>query len=489
MYNDLVNADKVDSELRKQLKKQYIAKHKIHARLFNALWIDTKGKIDSLKELQKLNLKIVKKRLRQTEKSISKQSKALSRGYRKSKAQSLKPHEVKQIKHTLHLLNQKKKRLQDQIDKPKNQSMMFGSKSFYKKQWADENYQSDHEAWLNEWRRRRNNYFTFVGSKDETNGNQMCQYSPTDDGEFIRITLPYFYKDKFITVPVKFNSDRENKQYYNCFHEAVQQGVALSYRFLKRENNSWYVQVSFSIPKETQVGYNGVIGVDVNYGLFATAEVDSNLNYIGFKNYEFDPEDLSSDQTKDFLGNTIKDIVQRAKDNDKSIAIEDLDLTNKKSGNFKQTNRKVSMIEYAMFKQMMISRCLKEGIYLKVVNPAFTSIIGRYKYAKRYGLSIHNAAALVIARRIRFGIKERVPVQLACILQRGEASKWETIYRYKHHWSHWKFLHKNLASCLTRVNSVDGCAVDMNKLMVRFNPDQLSFLNRSNSRVAVGSFF
>jgi IS605 OrfB family transposase len=289
-------------------------------------------------------------------------------------------------------------------------------------------------------------------------------------------------------VPVKFHSDSENKKYYNCFHEAVQQGVALSYRFFKREKNEWYVQVAFSIPKETVVGYNGVIGVDVNYGLFATTEVDRNLNYTGFKNYEFDPEDLSSDQMKDFLGNTIKDIVQRAKESDKSITIEDLDLSNKKSGDFKQTNRKVSMIEYAVFKQMMVSRCLKEGVYLKIVNPAFTSIIGRYKYAKRYGLSIHNAAALVIARRIKFGIKEKVPVQLACILHRGEADKWDTIYRYKHHWSHWKFLHKNLANCLAKVNSVDGCAVDMNKLTVRFNPIDLSFIDRSDGKIAISSF-
>ena len=33
------------------------------------------------------------------------------------------------------------------------------------------------------------------------------------------------------------------------------------------------------------------------------------------------------------------------------------------------------------------------------VNPAFTSFFGRIKYMKLYGLSVHNAAAVVIGRR------------------------------------------------------------------------------------------
>ena len=41
----------------------------------------------------------------------------------------------------------------------------------------------------------------------------------------------------------------------------------------------------------------------------------------------------------------------------------------------------------------------KDGVIVHQVNPAFTSIIGRINYAKRYGLSIHLAAALCIARR------------------------------------------------------------------------------------------
>lgn len=46
------------------------------------------------------------------------------------------------------------------------------------------------------------------------------------------------------------------------------------------------------------------------------------------------------------------------------------------------------------------------GIYS--VNPSFRSLIGRVNYAKRYGLGIHQAAALYIGRRY-LGLLEKMP--------------------------------------------------------------------------------
>ncbi len=44
------------------------------------------------------------------------------------------------------------------------------------------------------------------------------------------------------------------------------------------------------------------------------------------------------------------------------------------------------------------------------VNPAYTSLIGRVKYAKPLGVSVHQAAALAIARR-GMGFGERSPLR------------------------------------------------------------------------------
>ena len=49
----------------------------------------------------------------------------------------------------------------------------------------------------------------------------------------------------------------------------------------------------------------------------------------------------------------------------------------------------------------------KFGINIKEVDPSYTSIIGKNKYAIPLGLSVHQAAAFVIARR-GYAYKEKI---------------------------------------------------------------------------------
>lgn len=49
--------------------------------------------------------------------------------------------------------------------------------------------------------------------------------------------------------------------------------------------------------------------------------------------------------------------------------------------------------------QTIQARAFDAGIEVIAVNPACTSIIGRHKFASRYGISTHQAAAAAIARR------------------------------------------------------------------------------------------
>jgi len=83
--------------------------------------------------------------------------------------------------------------------------------------------------------------------------------------------------------------------------------------------------------------------------------------------------------------------------------IEDLDFKGKKkslkSGVKKNYNVMLSSFAYNKIIQLIKSRCIDKGIELFEVNPAYTSVIGRLKYQKRYRLGIHQAASLVIARR------------------------------------------------------------------------------------------
>src|ERR1700722_13859190 len=87
---------------------------------------------------------------------------------------------------------------------------------------------------------------------------------------------------------------------------------------------------------------------------------------------------------------------------------------------------------------------------VKEVNPAFTSLIGLVKFARRYGLSIHQAAALCIGRRF-LGASERVPRSLEKIPDRRApraALPVPVRPRGKRAYSSWRTLHQKLPTVL-----------------------------------------
>jgi len=68
----------------------------------------------------------------------------------------------------------------------------------------------------------------------------------------------------------------------------------------------------------------------------------------------------------------------------------------------------LSSFVFSKFRDFLESRASRNGVRVYKVNPAGTKVIGRVKYASQYGLTVHHAAALVIARRLcRFS--ERAP--------------------------------------------------------------------------------
>ena len=68
----------------------------------------------------------------------------------------------------------------------------------------------------------------------------------------------------------------------------------------------------------------------------------------------------------------------------------------------------LSGFSYGKVKAYFLSRAYREGVKVHQVNPAYSSVIGRVKFMERYGLSVHQAAALVLARRL-LGCSERIP--------------------------------------------------------------------------------
>ncbi|MFC3884750.1 hypothetical protein ACFOU2_15205, partial [Bacillus songklensis] len=118
---------------------------------------------------------------------------------------------------------------------------------------------------------------------------------------------------------------------------------------------------------------------------------------------------------------------------------EKLDFKKKKQ-NLKQMSpqqaKLLSGFAYSSYQSLLESKCEMAGVKLFSVNPAFTSQIGHHKFMKKYGLSSHESAAMVIARRgLEFKKVEQVPIEQFL------SGKKEKIL-VKSRWNQWKELSK-----------------------------------------------
>lgn len=74
-------------------------------------------------------------------------------------------------------------------------------------------------------------------------------------------------------------------------------------------------------------------------------------------------------------------------------------------------NRFRSNFTYSKLHKAITRKALRTGMFIKTVNPTYTSQIGTLKYAAQYGMARHEAAAYVIARR-GLGYNERIPKRI-----------------------------------------------------------------------------
>ena len=110
----------------------------------------------------------------------------------------------------------------------------------------------------------------------------------------------------------------------------------------------------------------------------------------------------SSSQRKHVIRNVAKEAVLESVRSNKPFVIESLDFSRKKSmmryGN-KRSNHVLSDFAYGQITEAIRSRCRKDRVAIKEIDPAYTSRIAENKYMKPMGCSIHMAASYVIARR------------------------------------------------------------------------------------------
>ncbi len=316
-----------------------------------------------------------------------------------------------------------------------------------------------------------------LGSRDETAGCQLCVATVADDGTLtLRLRMPdclagqhgkylvmrgvrFAYGHEQVLAALQSNAD-----YVACRHEhgekgarATELGQAISYRF-KRDEKGWRVFATIDtmyVPVVTDQRL-GAIGVDLNADHLAVTETDASGNCVNAWPVPLVTYGKNTRQAEAVIGDAVASVVSYAKEAGKPVVIERPDFRQKRAvleGESRRYSCMLSSFSYGKIKAYFLSRGYREGVEVHQVNSAYSSVIGRVKFMERYGLSVHQAAALVLARRL-LGCSERIPRRRVCpdglgghVAFRVPARK-----RVKHLWTLWGAISGQLKGALAELH-------------------------------------
>ena len=420
------------------LKRGYLSAHRIPARMFNSLRVSVEGKIAAARESQLLRQASLARRIARAETRAS------------EVAGGGKLAEAHQKKRRLAALRGRLEVLERDIDQGRIR-ICFGSRKLWRKQFnLEANGYESHSGWLADWREARSDEFFVLGSRDERSGCQLCVATVQDDGLLsLRLRMPDALSGEhgkyLVTGDVHFNHG----------HAQVlaallsEDGQSMSYRF-KRDRKGWRVFATVAHERVAVVTDRrlGAIGVDVNVDHLAVSETDASGNWVRSWRVPVVTYGKSPKRAGALTGDSVARVVARAREAGKPLVIEDLDFSKKKDlleGEASGRSRMLSSFAYGRIKAYFLSRGYREGVEVCQVNPAFSSVIGRVKFMERYGLSVHQAAALVLARRL-LGCSERVPRQRDCPADGGVRVTFTVPARkrLKHVWTLWGAISRQL---------------------------------------------
>ena len=454
-------ADFSAGELPASLKRVYLQRYGIPARMFNGLRVSLEGKVSSVRETMALRRDNLQRRIARAECEMEK---------------AVKGGRWAQVHH-------KRRRLANlrfglaglEADVAAGRvRLCFGSKRLWRKQHDLEvNGYGSHEEWLVDWRDSRSDEFFVLGSRDETAGCQLCVATIAEDGSLnLRVRMPdslaehhgkylliqsvrFAYGHDQVLAALQSNSEYAGYKRQHGEKEArsTNLGQAISYRF-KRDAKGWRVFVTtrmMDVPVVTD-RRRGAIGVDLNADHLAVAETDASGNSLNAGRVPLFTYGKSTHQAEALIGDAVASVVACAKEAGKPIVIERLDFRQKKAvleGESRGYSRMLSSFSYGKVKAYFISRGHRQGVEIHQVNPAYSSVIGRVKFMERYGLSVHQAAALVLARRL-LGCSERIPRQRVAPVGNGVqvAFTVPARKRVKHVWTYWGAISRQLRPAL-----------------------------------------
>lgn len=396
------------------LKSAYLVRFGLTARQFNAVRVNLEGKMSSIYERNRLLIVRKKETIEALETKLKKLKNKKT---------------IHEKKRRLARLQASLKKLEEKVSSRKI-SLCFGSKKLFHSQFdLAANGYSSHEEWKEDWKNSRNSEIYLLGSKDETAGNQSATATINPDGSFhIRIRMPDVLAQKIgkhIVLPnIRFAYGHEvltaalldakiRKDLFLLKDPTYRNhGRAITFR-LKRGSKGWTLFATTELEPPSWITKKGLgaIGIDINAGLLAVVETDRFGNPLQALNIPLPVQGKTKHQIRAIIGDAGAKVIELCLLAKKPLVLENLDFQKKKASLREEKNsyaRMLSSFAYQAILTHLKAKGASKGIQVQTVNPAFTSLIGRVKFAKRYGLSIHHAAALSIGRRF-LGVSERMP--------------------------------------------------------------------------------
>jgi IS605 OrfB family transposase len=415
------------------LKSDYLIRFGLTARQFNAIAINLKGKIASIQERREGLIEEAKARIKTAEQVIAKLDQALS-----------PPLEAAERCRRLNKRHQKQRRLARlrarlarlEADRAEDRvRLCFGGRRRFHAQF-------DLTA---------NGYDSHDQPGERTGAapaptSSWC-WGPRTRPAAVRAVWPTISASSALPCVCGFPTDSVRRA-TNTFAStsgcpygtealvaALTLGQAISYRF-QRDAQGWRVFITTqALPFERRSDRRlGAIGVDLNADHLAVCETDRHGNPIASLTIPLVTYGLDRHQTQARIGEAIKTLMDFARDRGKPLAIEKLDFSAKKAALEAEGGRYARMLSALAYDRIVATlkaRAHDAGLEVLSRNPAYTSLIGREKFAERYGLGPHHAAALVIARRA-LNLSER-PNRHA-----GTARPLPVRNRGRHVWAFWR---------------------------------------------------
>lgn len=316
----------------------------------------------------------------------------------------------------------------------------FGGKKAFR-QRHEVRRRNELRSWEGMWKHRRRREMLLAGRLDGPQGSWMARYDVEK-----KIFSYQTYSGKWISIPgVEF-------PYGQAWVEAAVSAAEIAKRnktlppgqqipgwpvgsvswSLKDCGNAVQVKCMVTLPEDPYKNFcydDGCVSFDMNYDHFAASELGPQGELQRHWTVPLQMEGRTSDQISNSISESLEEIFRYAAAVNKPISMEDIEHpdTCLLYGN-KKANRKISGFAHEKMTALAESKGEKYNLSVQEVNPAYTSQIGKIKYMRQLGLSVHEAAAYVIGRR-GMGLKDPIPKDMAHLIPEKKKGA--------HHWSQW----------------------------------------------------